>query len=249
MYHFFVPDAGDGPVITITGADANHIKNVLRMKPGEKIVVSNGSDRDFYCRIAEVLPGEVRAEVLPEEVEESELPAELILFQGLPKGDKLEFIIQKAVELGAARVVPVAMKRSVVKLDEKKQKAKLPRWNAISESAAKQCGRSRIPEVTAVLNWTEALDEAKTLDLVLVPYENARGMAATREALSRLEPGMRAGIFIGPEGGFEASEIEGLTAGGALAVSLGRRILRTETAGLAALTLCMAALEIRAEEL
>ena len=247
MYHFFVPGAGEGPLISITGPDVNHIRNVLRMKPGERIVISNGEDRDFYCAVRELRTDEVVAEVLPEAVEESELPAELTLFQGLPKGDKLELIIQKAVELGAVRIVPAAMKRSVAKLDEKKQRAKLPRWNGIAESAAKQSGRSRIPEVTGVYTWKQLLEAVRELDLLLVPYENARGMQGTKEALSLLRPGQRAGIVIGPEGGFEPSEIADLEAAGGRVISLGRRILRTETAGLAALTLCMAELEAARE--
>lgn len=208
MYHFFVPEAGEGPVLSITGPDVNHIRNVLRMKPGERIVISNGADRDFYCVITEIRPDEVLAEVLPEAVEESELPARLVLFQGLPKGDKMEFIIQKAVELGAWKVVPVAMKRSVVKLDEKKQRSRIPRWNGIAESTAKQSGRRVIPEVTTVKSFREALELAESMDLILIPYENERGMEATREALEELRPGMTAGIFIGPEGGFDAAEIE-----------------------------------------
>ncbi|MDD6211625.1 MAG: 16S rRNA (uracil(1498)-N(3))-methyltransferase [Clostridiales bacterium] len=245
MYHFFVPEAdGASGRITIVGSDVNHIKNVLRMKPGEKIVVSNGEDCDFYCVIAEILPDRVEADVLPEEVEESELSAKLILFQGLPKNDKMEWIIQKAVELGAYEIVPVAMKRSVVRLDEKKQKTKIPRWNSISESAAKQSGRRVIPEVTGVMSWKEAMTMAKQMDRILVPYENARGMEATKEALEQLKPGMKVGIFIGPEGGFESSEIEEAREAGALVISLGHRILRTETAGMAALTMCMMQLEL-----
>lgn len=248
MYHFFVPEAGDGPVLSITGPDVNHIRNVLRMKPGERIVISNGADRDFYCAITEIRADEVLAEVLPEVVEESELSARLVLFQGLPKGDKMELIIQKAVELGAWKIVPVAMKRSVVKLDEKKQRSRIPRWNGIAESAAKQSGRRVIPEVTTVKSFREALELADSMDLILIPYENERGMEATREALEELRPGMTAGIFIGPEGGFDAAEIEAARVRGARTVSLGRRILRTETAGLAALTLCMMRLELAETE-
>lgn len=248
MYHFFVPEAGDGPVISITGPDVNHIKNVLRMKPGEAIVISNGADRDFYCRILEIRSDEVLAEVQPETVEESELPASLVLYQGLPKSDKMELIIQKAVELGAARIVPVAMKRSVVKLDEKKQKSRIPRWQAIAESAAKQSGRRVIPAVSPVMSYAEALREAESMDQILVPYENARGMRATKEALAALRPGQTVGIFIGPEGGFDPSEIEAAEQAGAQTISLGRRILRTETAGLTLLSLCMMELEMEAEE-
>ncbi|WP_434311093.1 16S rRNA (uracil(1498)-N(3))-methyltransferase [Hominifimenecus sp. rT4P-3] len=243
MYHFFVPEGNASEEeIRITGPDVNHIRNVLRMKPGEKVVISDGQDRDWYCIITEITKDFVLAKI-EQEAEASELPAELILYQGLPKSDKLEFIIQKAVELGVCRIVPVQMKRSVVKWEEKKQQNKLSRWNAISESAAKQSGRSQVPEVSAVLSMEAAAKDAAELDLVLVPYENAKGMQATREAFGLLRSGMRVGIFIGPEGGLEPSEVEGLVQRGAHAISLGRRILRTETAGLVALALCMYELE------
>lgn len=243
MYHFFVPEGKTSEEeIRITGPDVNHIRNVLRMKPGEKVVISDGQDQDWYCIITEITKDFVLAKI-EQEAEVSELPAELILYQGLPKSDKMDFIIQKAVELGVRRIVPVQMKRSIVKWEEKKQKNKLERWNAISESAAKQSGRSQVPEVSAVLSMEAAAKEAAELDLVLVPYENARGMQATKEALGLLRPGIRVGIFIGPEGGLELAEVERLVQDGAHAVSLGRRILRTETAGLAALTLCMYELE------
>lgn len=248
MYHFFVPDAGDGPVIAVTGPDVNHIRNVLRMKPGEKIVISNGADRDFYCRIREIREREVLAEVLTEPVEETELPAELILYQGLPKADKMEWIIQKAVELGAVRIVPVSMKRSVVKLDPKKKKSRQARWQKIAESAAGQCGRRRIPEVGEVLTFREALEEAGEMERILFPYENAKGMQSAKKALASLAPGQRIAVFIGPEGGFDPEEAAAAGEAGAETISLGRRILRTETAGLAMLTLCMMRLEIAAEK-
>ena len=244
MYHFFVPE-GPGPdgIIRITGQDVRHIRNVLRMKPGEKVVISDGRDKDYYCHIEEINAEEVSV-VIEDEAEAAELPAELVLYQGLPKGDKLELIIQKAVELGAARIVPVEMKRSVVKLDEKKKASRLTRWNTISESAAKQSGRSICPEVGPVLTYRQAVEEASNMDLMLVPYENARGMEATKEAMSLLAPGKSVAIFIGPEGGFDPDEIKLAEEKGARTISLGKRILRTETAGLAALTLCMYHLEI-----
>ena len=220
MYHFFVPEAGDGPEIVITGGDVNHIRNVLRMKPGEKVVISNGDDRDFYCRIREIREDQVLAEELPEDVEDAELPARLILYQGLPKADKMERIIQKSVELGAWRIVPVAMKRSVARVEEKKQKDKVARWNRISESAAKQSGRRIIPEVSRPVGMRKLLEEAASLDLLLVPYENARGMHSFREALEELAPGMRIGIVIGPEGGLEPSEVEALEGAGSRVISL-----------------------------
>ena len=156
MYHFFVPEGPDeAGQIHITGSDVRHIRSVLRMKPGEQVVISDGRDKDYYCEITELNPEEVTVQVL-KEAEAAELPARLILYQGLPKGEKMELIIQKAVELGACRIVPVAMKRSVVKLDEKKARAKTTRWNTIAESAAKQSGRSICPEVAIPLSFAEA---------------------------------------------------------------------------------------------
>lgn len=126
MYHFFVPEGPDeAGQIHITGSDVHHIRSVLRMKPGEQVVISDGRDKDYYCEITELNPGEVTVQVL-KETEAAELPARLILYQGLPKGEKMELIIQKAVELGACRIVPVAMKRSVVKLDEKRRERRRP---------------------------------------------------------------------------------------------------------------------------
>ena len=247
MYHFFVPEGPDeAGQIHITGSDVHHIRSVLRMKPGEQVVISDGRDKDYYCEITELNPGEITVQVL-KETEAAELPARLILYQGLPKGEKMELIIQKAVELGACRIVPVAMKRSVVKLDEKKARAKTTRWNTIAESAAKQSGRSICPEVMLPLPFAEAIQKSGSADRILVPYENARGMQATREAMTALAPGQEIAIWIGPEGGFERSEIEALEAAGAQTISLGRRILRTETAGLTALSLCMYHLELTGE--
>ena len=160
MYHFFVPEGPDeAGQIHITGSDVHHIRSVLRMKPGEQVVISDGRDKDYYCEITELNPGEITVQVL-KETEAAELPARLILYQGLPKGEKMELIIQKAVELGACRIVPVAMKRSVVKLDEKKARAKTTRWNTIAESAAKQSGRSICPEVMLPLPFAEAIQES-----------------------------------------------------------------------------------------
>lgn len=155
----------------------------------------------------------------------------------------MEFIIQKCVELGVARIVPVNTKRTIVKLDAKKEQARIKRWSGISESAAKQSGRGRIPEVTGVKSFAEALEEAKKLNMCLIPYELARDMAQTREVLSSIKPGMSVGIFIGPEGGFEEEEVEQAEAAGARPITLGRRILRTETAGMAVLAMLVYLLE------
>ena len=155
----------------------------------------------------------------------------------------MELIIQKAVELGVYEVIPVATNRAVVKLDEKKAAKKTERWNAIALSAAKQCGRSIIPQVTHVKGFGAALEYAAGLDIVLIPYELAKGMEETKRLISSVEPGQSIGIFIGPEGGFEEEEIEKAVNMGALPITLGRRILRTETAGLTILSILMYHLE------
>ena len=172
-----------------------------------------------------------------------ELKNRLYLFQGLPKGDKMELIIQKAVELGAYAVIPVEMKRCVVKLDAKKAEKKRARWQQIAESAAKQSKRMVVPEVYPVMAFQEALRLAKTLDVQLLPYENARDMKETRERIDSIRPGQSVGIFIGPEGGFEEDEVASAMECGACTITLGKRILRTETAGMAVLSVLMFRLE------
>lgn len=244
MHHFFVsPEQIGEEYVIIRGNDVNHIKNVLRMKADEKILVSNGLDRDFYCTIESIGDTEIKAKILDIDFEGTELPSKLYLFQGLPKADKMELIIQKAVELGAAQIIPVATKRCVVKLDDKKEASKIKRWQAISESAAKQSRRMIIPEVTGVMSFKEAIDRAKSMDIGIIPYENFKDMEETRKVLSNVDKGMDIGIFIGPEGGFEESEIQYAMDNGIRPISLGKRILRTETAGLAILSVLMFSLE------
>ena len=248
MYHFFVsPEQITDTEVMIIGSDVNHIAHVLRMKIGEKIVVSDGNGASYCCAIQEIGRDAVKAALLDGQVSDSELPVEITLFQGLPKSDKMELIIQKAVELGASRIVPVEMARCVVKLDAKKKSAKTARWQAIAESAAKQSGRSVIPTVGAVMTFADALCEAEKLDMLFVPYEGADSVRAFRDKLDGIRPGMRIGIFIGPEGGYETSEVEEAKAAGGEIVSLGKRILRTETAGIAALSICMFYMESNIE--
>ena len=244
MHHFFVsPDQIDEKYVTITGGDVNHIKNVLRMKIDEELLISNGQDKDYYCKIESISDDEIKAIILDEEFEGTELPTELYLFQGLPKSDKMELIIQKAVELGAKEIIPVATKRCVVKLDDKKEASKIKRWQAISESAAKQSRRTIIPEISSVMSFEEAINRAKEFELGIIPYENFKDMKETREVLERVQKGIKIGIFIGPEGGFEESEIQYALENGIHPISLGKRILRTETAGLAILSVLMFQLE------
>lgn len=243
MYQFFVEDAQISEKdVVIEGSDVNHIKNVLRMKCGEKIRISSAAGRNFYCEIAELSGEVVRADIIEELEEDTELPNKIYLFQGLPKSDKMELIVQKAVELGVHEIIPVAMKNCVVKLDDKKAASKVNRWQEIAKSAAKQSKRSLIPVVEMPMSYKLAVERAKELDVVLVPYENERGMQATREVMAAIEPGQSIGIFIGPEGGFDSSEVEFVRENAHL-ISLGNRILRTETAGLATLAMLIYQLE------
>lgn len=244
MHHFFVtPEQVRESHIYIEGSDVNHVKNVLRMKLGEELEICDGKDKKYLCEIEEMTSDYVCARILEELKADTELPSKLYLFQGLPKGDKMELIIQKAVELGVYEIVPVATKRAVVKLDDKKASKKVERWNSIAEGGAKQSGRSFIPEVTSVMSYKEALAYASKLDVVLIPYELAEGMAETKQIISAIKAGQSVGIFIGPEGGFEVSEVESAMAVGAKAITLGKRILRTETAGLTTLSILMYHLE------
>ena len=244
MFHFFVtPDKIGENEITITGPDVNHIKHVLRMKTGEQIQISDGEHMDYLCEIKEIGDDSVSAVILSAETGGTELKTKLYLFQGLPKSDKMELIIQKAVELGVWEVIPVSTKRTVVKLDKKKEEAKVKRWNAISESAAKQSGRGVIPKVANVMSLKEAFSYAGDFDRNLIPYEHAENMAETRNLIGEIRKEMKVGIFIGPEGGFEDSEIEAAMKEGIRPITLGKRILRTETAGMAVLSILMFSLE------
>lgn len=243
MYQFFVEDSQIGrEFITITGSDVNHIKNVLRMKPGEKIRVSNQQGKDFFCEITELTDDFVQADILSENAATTELPSKIYLFQGIPKGDRMETVIEKAVELGVYEIIPVAMKYCVVKLDAKKEASKLKRWQALAEAAAKQSKRSIIPKIHPVMTYKEAVQYAMECDVRLVPYENERGMAATREALDSIHSGDSVSIIIGPEGGFAEEEIA-MVRDEMQVISLGKRILRTDTAGIAAMSMLMLKLE------
>lgn len=249
MQHFFVSPSqvSDGRII-VKGTDVNHMKNVLRMAPGETLTISDGNNCKYICSIEEYEGTDkdsMTAYLTIEEQleEETELSSKIFLFQGLPKQDKMELIIQKAVELGVFEVVPVATKRAVVKLDEKKSKKKIERWQEIAKSAAKQSGRGIIPFVGPVLTFKEALELAKDLDVILIPYELAEGMAETKEVIRKITPGQSIGIFIGPEGGFEKEEIELAMQKGAKPITLGKRILRTETAGITTMSVLMFHLE------
>lgn len=244
MYRFFVPEENlREKQIVIQGDDVNHIKNVLRMPVGERVTISCGKGVDYVCSIAKLGEHEIVLDIQEKQPVKTELPVEIILFQALPKKDKMELVIQKAIELGVSRVVPVKAKRCVVKLDDKKEEKKITRWQAIAEAAAKQSGRGIIPEIHSVLGFEQALAMAEKLATVLIPYELCENMTDSVQAMKKAAAGKSIGIFIGPEGGFERSEVEQAIDHGAIPISLGKRILRTETAGLAALSVLMFMIE------
>jgi len=245
MYRFYVEQNQIGEqVVTITGSDVNHIKNVLRMRAGEKIIICNGQGKDFCCIIESESDGQVLASIQEVHDTETELEGKLYLFQGIPKKDKMELIIQKAVELGVYEIIPVITQRTVVKLeDKKKEMKKIERWQSIANSAAKQSNRGIIPTVTETKSFKEAVAFAKTLDCKLIPYENADDITYTKEIIASIKFNQSVGIFIGPEGGFEEKEILLATEADVKPITLGRRILRTETAGIAILSVLMLQME------
>ncbi len=247
MHQFFVApeqiNIHDKSVVII-GPDVNHIKNVLRMRVGAEISVSNGRDaKEYRCGILSLEEDRICCGLRFIKEDSVELPARIYLFQALPKADKMEWIVQKAVELGVYKIIPVAAKRCIVKLEDKKQAARIARWQGIAESAAKQSRRAIVPEVTKVLEFSGAVSAAAGMDVKLIPYEMARDMDKTRMLMNSLKPGQDAAVFIGPEGGFEESEIALALENGVEPVTLGKRILRTETAGLTVLSWMMYLLE------
>lgn len=244
MYHFFIQAYQvRQDTIKVEGKDVNHMKNVLRMKPSEEVAVTDEDGVEYRCVIRELQDDAVWLDVLETSDVSHELSAEITLFQGLPKNDKMELIIQKAVELGVHKVVPMETRRCVVKLDAKKRDNKVRRWNAIAESAAKQSKRSKIPKVEEVIDFQTAIGMAKDYDVVCIPYEQAKGMQSLKDFLGRIKSGVKAAFFIGPEGGFEEEEVQAAMEANVMPVSLGKRVLRTETAGMALLSMMMLTLE------
>ena len=246
MQHFFADRSWvQGDKIRLEGSDVNNMKKVLRMKEGEEVQVSDGTGNAYLCQIEGYEGNQAVLKIREKTEKDTELPSKIWLFQGLPKGDMMELIVQKAVELGVYGIVPFAAKRSVVKLDQKKAGKKRERWQAIAKGAAEQSKRGLVPQVQDVMSFREAMNYAKELDVVLVPYELQEGMKATEAVISKIEPGQSVGSFIGPEGGFDESEIDQAKEAGAIPITLGKRILRTETAGLTTLSILMYHLECR----
>ena len=246
MYQFFIQSDNikEEEVFITEPQDVNHIRNVLRMKKGEKVsLCCEEKEQEYICSIEAFESDIIRTLIIDINGESRELPVKITLFQGLPKSDKMELIIQKAVELGAAEIVPMATKRAVVKLDAKKAAKKVQRWNEIAKSAAKQSKRGLIPEVKPVLSFKEAIEYGKSMDMLLIPYEDAKGIAHSREVIEAVRGSKSLGIYIGPEGGFPEEEISVAMDAGAKPITLGHRILRTETAGMAMLSILMFMLE------
>ena len=245
MHRFYVTkEQIHNEQITITGPDVNHIKNVLRMGPGDELIICNGQGKDCYCIIELVSEKNILAKIVSIQDTGTELMANITLFQGLPKKDKMELIIQKAVELGVYEIVPVMTNRVIVKIeDDKKKKKKLERWKAIAESAAKQSRRGIIPKIHPIVSFEKALQLGSSLDFGILPYENEKGIKYTKEVMNQIGQYKSIGVYIGPEGGFDESEVIAAQNHGIKPITLGRRILRTETAGLAVLSMMMLSLE------
>lgn len=240
MARFFVSDNSiSGNMAVITGSDVKHISRVLRLKPGAAVSLAVGAGREFTARIKEITNKEVVCEITGEQRVSAEAPVKVVLYQGLPKGEKMELIVQKSTELGVAMIVPVICERTVVKLDEKKGSERRQRWQKIAEEAAKQSRRTTIPEVTGPMPFGKALDRAVEPGVLgIMPWEEEAALGI-KQVLTEYAEGSREGcrevaVFIGPEGGFSPEEAMLARERGISLVSLGPRILRTETAGIAA---------------
>lgn len=225
--------------IDIIGEDVKHIKNVLRKQIGDKIEVCNQDTGDSYkCEIKNFSEDEIKTNII-EKLKNIQEKVQVDIYQGLPKSDKMELIIQKSVELGANAIIPVNMKRCVVKLEGKDEAKKTDRWQKIAESAAKQCGRSFIPEVKNLINVKDICNLINEYDAIIVAYENEKENTLKSELQKLNSANLKIGIVIGPEGGLEESDIKLLRENGARIVTLGNRILRTETVALNVLSIIM----------
>ena len=235
--------------IIIKGQDVNHIKKVLRAKTGEELEICNSqTGENFLCNIDKINDETIECNIKQKLEEKTESNIKVSIFQGLPKADKMEYIIQKSVELGVYEITPVEMKRCVVKLNEKDKNKKIERWQKISEVAAKQCGRDIIPQINNIINIKNICNLIQEYDMVLVAYENEE-KNTLKEQLENIKKQnnskskVKIGIIIGPEGGLEEKDVETLKENGAKVITLGRRILRTETVALNVLSIIMYELE------
>ena len=230
--------------ILIIGQDVNHVKNVLRKKVGEELIICDKDNcEDYLCKICELNEKQIECEIINTLESDIEPITKVTIFQGLPKSNKMELIIQKAVELGAYDIIPVEMKRCVVKLDEKDKTKKIQRWQKISEVAAKQCGRNIIPKINNILNIKNICNLIKEYDIVLLAYENEKQNTIKKELQNLNKNNLKIAVIVGPEGGISEEEFSSLTQNGAISVTLGKRILRTETVAINILSIIMYELE------
>ncbi|MDA8233717.1 MAG: 16S rRNA (uracil(1498)-N(3))-methyltransferase [Clostridia bacterium] len=241
MPRFFIDPAQiRDKTVYIKGEDVKHITKVLRLQAGDRITVCDGQGRDFLVQLDDLNSAEVTGTILEEQANTAEPPVDITLVQGLPKGEKMELIIQKCTELGVNRIIPVTMERSIVQLDAKKAGARRERWQRVAAEAAKQCRRGRIPLVDELCTWKGLWTKIPKGALIIMPWEAQQGQGLNK-ALAGVEvlAERKIYIIIGPEGGIAPGEAEEAHRQGALSVSLGPRILRTETASLAVLAIIM----------
>lgn len=244
MQRYFLPPEQfhlDNQTVTIEGDDAHHLMRVMRADIGDKVICSNGLDREVLVRISQLDKGLVTAEIVEELPMNAESAVQVWIAQSLPKGDKMETIIQKGTEIGAARFLPFLSERTIVQYDAKKEAKRTERWQKIAKEAAEQAHRNRVPQVEAVYSWKQLLQQAKEADAAWICYEKEDGQQlkpAIQEALAagKLGQGSKVVIAVGPEGGFTEQEIKQAEEAGFRSVSLGARILRTETAAMVGLT-------------
>ncbi|MGI6737669.1 MAG: RsmE family RNA methyltransferase [Anaerovoracaceae bacterium] len=244
MRKFFAdPSAVGERTILLEGEDARHISKVLRLQKGDKIEISDMQEWEYICEITTISRNSVGARILDKQGFSREPETRITLFQGVPKGQKLEEVVRRSTELGVAEIVPVFMIRSVVR-DNGTYGRKIIRANAVAAEASKQCRRDRIPIVSEAVHSDDLPPLLEDFDLVLFPYENEREVTI-RDVLHNLDrKPKKVAILIGPEGGFSDEEARHFTFSGAISVSLGRTILRTETAGPAAIAMCLYELEL-----
>lgn len=232
--------------IEIVGNDVNHIKNVLRLKKDDQIQICNQDTHENYlCEICELDKDFVQTKIIEKMETVTEGNVNLHIFQGLPKADKMEFVLQKGTELGVSKFIPVSFKRSIVKLSGKDEIKKIERWQKIAEMAAKQAKRDLVPNVEHVINVKDICNFVPEYDIVLVAYEEENQNYIKHELckIKNTKETLKIAVVIGPEGGIEKEEIEILKEAGAKVVSLGKRILRTETVALQIASIIMYELE------